>query len=185
MVIAFAGRRIDAPNATVARFPCGNTRLVRQRIRAQFERVAAAIMVSSAACGADLLALDVAAELAMRRVVVLPWERGRFRETSVIDRGIEWGRTFDRVIDDVARSGDLRIVGATGNGNEPFLVTNEAILDTAGELARARGQPGVPAELIALVAWNRQPRAVSDDVTEGFVGAARRRRMAVIEIATL
>jgi len=185
MVIAFAGRRIDAPNAAVARFPRGNTRLVRQRVRAQLERVAAAIMVSSAACGADLLALDEAAELGMRRVVVLPWDRGRFRETSVIDRGIEWGAMFDRVVDDVARGGDLRIVGATGAGNEPFHATNEAILDTAAGLARSRVGPGSEAQSIALVAWNGQLRGTGDDVTGAFVGAARRRGMEVIEIPTL
>jgi hypothetical protein len=154
---------------------------VRDRIRAQLEGVAADVLVSSAACGADLLALDAAGELGIRRVVVLPWDRARFRDRSVIDRGIEWGPGFDRVINDVARCGDLRVVGATGQGNEPYLATNEAILETANDVARSRPSFG---DIVALVAWNGQPRG-GEDVTEAFLIAARRRGLEVLEIATL
>jgi hypothetical protein len=112
---------------------------------------------------------------------VLPWDRARFRDRSVIDRGIEWGPAFDRVINDVARCGDLRVVGATGQGNEPYLATNEAILETANDVARSRPSFG---DIVALVAWNGQPRG-GEDVTEAFLIAARRRGLEVLEIATL
>lgn len=179
MVVAFAGRRIDAPNTESPRFPRENVRTVRDRIRAQLEGLAAAVMVASAACGADIVALDVAEELGVRRVVVLPWERVRFRAGSVVDRGAEWGAAYDRIVAHVDALGDLCILEAPGAGNEPYLATNEAILDAAQRLATERGHDDV----VALVAWNGQSSG-PDDMTGQFVHAAQRRRLEIIEIAT-
>ena len=86
MIIALAGRRIDAADADTQRFPVENIELVRRRLRELFERERPEALVSSAACGADLIALDEAGALGIRRRVILPFDRRRFRETSVIDR---------------------------------------------------------------------------------------------------
>ncbi len=58
-VIVEAGRRVDAPGAEVARFPSSNVDEVRQRIQQLLAREKPIAFVSSAACGADLLALDI------------------------------------------------------------------------------------------------------------------------------
>ena len=84
-VVALAGRRIDAPDAPI-RFSPRSVESVRGLLRAYFTEGGASCLVSSAACGADLLALDVAGSLDMRRRVVLPYSPERFRETSVTDR---------------------------------------------------------------------------------------------------
>src|SRR5262245_15369924 len=98
MLIALAGRRVDAPNAGTARFPLVNVELVSRRVDELFEHEAATALVSSAACGADLLALKVAGARRMRRRIVLPFDRARFRATSVIDRPGDWGRLYDRIL---------------------------------------------------------------------------------------
>ncbi len=103
MVIALAGRRIDPPDIANPAFPLANVDAVRIRLREFFQAQSAAALVCSAACGADLLALDVAGTLGIRRRVVLPFAAERFRETSVTDRPGDWGSIFDRVIAD-ARS---------------------------------------------------------------------------------
>ena len=84
MIIALSGRRVDAPDAETPRFPAGNVERVRAEVRRFFEEHHATVMVSSAACGADLIALSEAGFLGMQRKVVLPYARGR-SQTSVTD----------------------------------------------------------------------------------------------------
>jgi hypothetical protein len=60
VVIAVAGRRIDAAHAEVPHFSLHNVPIVERRLIELFEREAATALVSSAACGADLVALRVA-----------------------------------------------------------------------------------------------------------------------------
>src|SRR5262245_66089037 len=71
MIIALAGRRIDAPDAPTPRFPSENVRLVQSRLADLFAREGATALVSSGACGADLVALEVAGARGMQRRVVL------------------------------------------------------------------------------------------------------------------
>src|SRR5258705_3908251 len=107
MVCALAGRRIDAPNAPTPRFPLANIDNVRARIRATLAETGATALISSAANGADLIALEEAGALAVRRRIVLPFERARFRQTSVVDCPGDWGGLFDRILDEVGERGDL------------------------------------------------------------------------------
>ena len=70
-VVALAGRRIDAADAANPFSPRqvrGRSRSVAALLRA--ERIEA--LVCSAACGADLIALEAAGALGLRRRVVLP-----------------------------------------------------------------------------------------------------------------
>src|SRR5450432_2011251 len=93
MIIALAGRRVDPVHAKQQRFPAAskNVEIVRERIRIILQTEGATVLVSSAACGADLLALSEAGALGLRRRVVLPYDRKEFRATSVTDRPGEWG----------------------------------------------------------------------------------------------
>ena len=56
-VVALAGRRIDAPGADPPRFPPERVPAVRQRLVDMLAAEQAAVLVCSAACGADLVAL--------------------------------------------------------------------------------------------------------------------------------
>ena len=114
-VIALAGRRIDAAGAGSIRFPLEAVPLVRQRVGDLLRQEGARALVCSAACGADLIALEEAGRLGMRRRVVLPFAPAQFRNTSVIDRPGHWGPLFDRVIEDVRSAGDLVVLDLCGD----------------------------------------------------------------------
>jgi len=184
MIIALAGRRIDAPDATIQRFPLKNAADVRARIYAFLVDHKANALVCSAACGADLLALDTAGELGIQRRIVLPFEQNRFRETSVTDRPGEWGALFDRITREVA--GDLVILSDRGEGDEIFAIANRAILDEA--LALAHQTPHDKGEqptalVLAVLVWDGQSRG-EGDLTADFADESRTRGLQVLEIAT-
>ena len=91
MIVALAGRRIDKPDADAPRFPLTSVDLVRGRLHHLLSVKKVTTLVCSAACGADLLALAAARDLGIRRRVILPFTRERFRVTSVVDRPGDWG----------------------------------------------------------------------------------------------
>jgi hypothetical protein len=76
MIIALAGRRVDPPDAKEHPFPgsASNIEVVRERIRTSLKNHGAQVLVSSAACGSDLLVLSEAGNLGLRRRIVLPFE---------------------------------------------------------------------------------------------------------------
>jgi hypothetical protein len=179
MIIALAGRRIDAAGAETPRFPSENIELVRGRLRDLFERNEAKALVSSAACGADLLALQEAETLGMRRRVVLPFDRRRFRETSVVDRPGDWGNLYDRIVDQVEATGDLVILSLGSDDANAFNAANGAILDEAMALWRE-----LKLQTIGVLVWDGSPRG-EEDLTRSFGDEARARGFSVIEIKTL
>src|SRR6476646_7796432 len=63
LTAALAGRRIDAADSEKSRFPLANVSLVRDRLRELFIKRGVDTLVCSAACGADLVALEVAEHL--------------------------------------------------------------------------------------------------------------------------
>jgi hypothetical protein len=177
-VIALAGRRVDAPDARQVRFPSWNVPLVEERIRKCFFK-AVGVLVCSAACGSDLLALGVASELGIRRRVVLPFERARFRETSVADRPGDWGERYDRVLDEVERQRDLVILGYEQADAAAYARTNAAIVDEALRIGRQEEKLAQ-----ALVVWDGKSRG-SEDLTAQFLDEARGRGMPILEVLTL
>jgi hypothetical protein len=189
-VVALAGRRVDPPEADTPRFPPENVGLVRERLRSLLEDRRAAGLVCSAACGADLVALEAAGSLGLRRRVVLPFGPERFRETSVVDRPGEWGPLYDRVIEAVTRAGDLVVLEDAGEGGAAYAAANERILDEALLLAGIAIAPDhevievVPPETaLAVMVWEGRSRG-DDDATERFATSARQRGLTVEEVAT-
>ncbi len=179
MVIALAGRRIDDPSAETARFPQKNASKVRSRIGKWMVKHEIDTLVCSAACGANLLALDVAGELGICRCIVLPFPREQFRVESVIDRGDEWGGLFDTILDAAEANGDIIVLGYIPENETAYLETNHVIL----ELAVSRGaEVAQPVE--AVLVWDGMSRG-DDDVTKAFQEEARARGLAVVEISTL
>src|SRR5271168_3121652 len=66
-VLAVSGRRIDPEGADQPGFPAANEALVALRIRNMMLSTSAKVVVCSGACGTDILALEVAAQLDLGR----------------------------------------------------------------------------------------------------------------------
>ena len=131
-------------------------------------------IVSSAACGADLLLLDVADEMHVPRHVLLPSTPEEFRVSSVTDRPGNWGELYSKAL----RTSSVEVLKMP-QGQEGYLETNLKLLDRAQVLAK-RKQTTVE----ALVVWNKEPRG-ADDVTAHFLEQARLRKMPILQISTL
>lgn len=173
-VLVQAGRRVDAPGAALVRFPPANVDIVRQRIRNYLDESKPKFLVTSAAAGTDLLALEVAGQLNVKRVVLLPWEPPVFRSSSVVDRPGDWGEIFDQLLKEV----NVEILDVP-EGEQGYLETNIRLLDRATTLANSNNT-----DARALVVWDKKLR-VPDDVIGHFLAQARLRRMPVVEISTL
>jgi len=178
MIVALAGRRIDTPKADPKRFPAENADKVKQQIQDFFKEHSATALVSAAACGADILALEVAGELGIRRRIILPYDKKSFRASSVADRPGDWGERFDRIVAEVEPHGDLVEYFYDKDQEDTYYATNHDILDEAEEVAAAAKQ-----ELTAAVIWNGESRG-DDDVTAHFLEEAKRRDLNVTEIMT-
>lgn len=185
MIVALAGRRIDPPEAKTPRFPEDRISVVRDQIRRVLEEWSATTLIASAACGADLLGQQVAGELGLRRIVVLPFEPARFRETSVSDRPGDWGPVFDQLVASVSdEDGTLLILDqpvGDGSSHAAYTAVNDLVLDTALGLAR-RGASDDGVRAIAV--WDGASRG-RQDLTEHFIKAARGRGIPVEEVLTV
>jgi hypothetical protein len=177
VIVALAGRRIDAANAMPERFPARCIAPVRERLRAALRDGRASALVSAAACGADLIALAVAEELGLRRHIVLPFAGDDFRAKSVVDRPGDWGEPFDRLVAEAAARNDLEILGLPPSRPGVFQETNVAILERALALARETDEPAC-----AFAVWDG-PLTGRTDYTLDFVDAAERRGIPVQPIA--
>lgn len=182
MIVALAGRRIDAPDADPPRFPLSSVDLVRGRLHRLLSEKEAKALVCSAACGADLLALAVAGDLGIQRRVVLPFVPERFRETSVVDRLGDWGSLFDAVCSEVSEQGDLVILGCSENDATAYSAASRAILEEAMKLQTLyKSTDKQP--LLTVIVWEGDARG-DDDETAAFARDARSRGFAVEEILT-
>jgi hypothetical protein len=173
-VIAQAGRRVDAPEAQTARFPAANVNLVKERIKTEFLENEPVGLVTSAACGTDLLALETAEQMNVERFILLPSKPAAFRASSVVDRPGDWGDLFDRMI----KTSHVEVL-TLPEGQQGYLETNLRLLDKGQSLAKTRN-----VETRAMVVWNKQSRG-PDDVTGHFLEQARLRHSPIIEISTL
>lgn len=174
LTILLAGRRPDPRGADVRRFPIENAILVRERLRALFVERDPVHLVCSAACGADLLALDVAGELGVERHIVLPFEASTFRGTSVTDRPGRWGVLYDRIIQEVQDAGGLTVLDEEPGDDAAYAAANDALLDVAAST-------GAP--LLAVTVWDGTPRG-TDDLTAHLATAALQRGAGGAEILT-
>ena len=182
-VIALAGRRIDASNAQAPRFPQENTEAVRTALARRLEGAAPTLLVASAACGSDLLALEAASGLGIRTRIVLPFPPDVFRQTSVIDRSnpAYWGDLYDRLIGDACERGDLIVLNCDRSDASAYIAANEVIIAEALQAAHTKVSP---ARLIAVIVWEGKVRA-GDDATEHFRRLALERGFFVEQISTL
>jgi hypothetical protein len=169
-VVALAGRRIDTLDTNPPRFPLEALPRVRRRLVELLASERAVALVCSAACGADLVALEEAERLGLRRRIILPFPPEQFRKTSVTNCPGDWGPVFDRLIAASEATGDLVILPAVSGGDDAaYFKANEAIVDEAKAIARN----SVPHRLIAAVVWEGAARA-RNDATAQFRNVAVR-----------
>lgn len=178
-IAALAGRRVDAVNAKNARFPLENVDIVRARLAGALRAHRVIALVSSAACGADLLALDEAARLGIRRHIMLPFPVPVFREKSVTDRPGGWGPLYDRLVRDAQASGDLVVIDPVGGADDAaYSAANEAIIAQANALAERSD-----ADRIAITVWEGRTRP-GNDITENFKTLAHAAGFADVTVLT-
>lgn len=183
MIVAVAGRRIDAPGAQPPRFPLANRSLVRRRIRARLERLGATTVVSSAACGADLLTLSVARKMGIRRLIILPYHEDWFLADSVTDRPGDWKALYYSLIEDARKAGDLVVLEYPRGTDDAFRAANESILSEALRLAREESRRNPAAALGGLIVWEGAPRG-PDDVTAHLKARLEAAHARVLEALT-
>jgi hypothetical protein len=161
-VIALAGRRVDAADTAPPRFPLSNVPLVRRQLADLLVQERALALVSSAACGADLLALEEAERLGVQRRIVLPFPPERFRDTSVVDRPGDWGPLFDRILAAARAACDLVVLEADAAGDDAaYAAANAAIIAEAESLAE-KGKY----RLVAALVWEGAARPQGDATGE-------------------
>lgn len=177
MILALAGRRIDSANEPHPQFPLAAVTTVRQRVVEAFEELRATGLVCAAACGADLLAIDIAEQRRIPTHIVLPFPPAEFKHRSVTDRPGDWGALFEYHLGEAERNRTLHVLALPDDG-KAYLRTNEAILDDALGFAG-----GVPDGVRAVIVW-RGPLQGRTDYTAHFRDAAVERGIRVVEIST-
>jgi hypothetical protein len=177
-VLAVAGRRIDAVDAREPRFPAGNEALVTARLCDAMVSANGLAVVCSAACGTDILTLETAAHLGLPRRVVLPYSREHFRASSVADRGEDWGRRFDAILDQLPSEDVVELNLQPGDKNA-YAAANARILDEATAWAARSDR-----RTVAVVVWNGSSRGATD-LTDAFRRLAIERNLQTVNVLTL
>ena len=167
MIVVLAGRRLDMPQANEKRFPLEMEEIVFVRIRNFFHNNNVKVLVSSAACGADLLAQKAARELKIQQHIILPFEREKFRRTSVVDRPGNWGKLFDEICDEVEREGNLIVLENFKNDDSEAYsaVTTEII-------KRAKSLKSKNEKILAVAVWEGKAKDKNDE-TYSFLNEAK------------
>jgi hypothetical protein len=176
IILALAGLRIDAEGAPT-RFPLDQAPRVKGWLTRLLRDLQPDALVCSAACGADLLALEAAMALKIPVTIVLPFAPERFRETSVLDRPGDWGRRYDAVMKRAtngATADRMHVIEPSSDQDDVYAAATDAILEDAQALAAKAGASGEGSELVAVVVWEGASRG-EGDLTEYFRQGALKR----------
>jgi hypothetical protein len=161
VALALAGRRIDAEGADTPRFPLSRVETVRRRLHNLFVGQQLAQSCAPRPTELTLSLWRRQGKLGIRRRVVLPFAKERFRQTSVVDRPGNWGEVYDHVIADVETRGDLIVLPSmVGDEDDAYQVANEAIIREAQTIAGS-GEP------MAVIVWEGSAHSKSD-ATDAF-----------------
>ncbi|HEY7343169.1 MAG TPA: hypothetical protein VH591_20010 [Ktedonobacterales bacterium] len=192
-VVALSGRRIDAKDSQIPRFPLTHAPMVREQIRALLRDLRAEALVCSASCGADLLALDAANELGIQFEVMLPFSPQEFRATSVVDRpgneDWDWGSLFDQLVSRARQRDTLHVAehDQTISNYETYHRVAELVLERALDLSRQLGKGGkaaCPGTVTAILVWEGAPRDARDH-TAHFADLAKALGLPIRTVYTL
>jgi tetratricopeptide (TPR) repeat protein len=97
-VLVYTGHMIDRPDRASPRFPPSLEPAVREALRERIGAMRPAAAYGSAACGADLLCLELVREAGGETHVVLPFPVADFRRESVAFAGGDWARRLDAAL---------------------------------------------------------------------------------------
>ena len=188
MIIALAGRRIDKQDAeTNLRFPLKNVPLVKERLEQLFKTQNVKGLSCSAACGADLIALEVARELNIKCRITLSSAPEEFRSGSVTDRPGDWGKIFDETYKELEATGNVKVMDSKLKGDELYLETNNTILNQAISLAKeiykSTENFDPVKNVLAVIVWEGASRG-EDDVTADFAEKAKKMNLKLSEVLT-
>ena len=172
-VACLAGRRIDAGDADPVRFPVRSEAPVRDAVAKALAAEGVRHLVCSAACGADIIALEECEALGIPATIVLPFEAPAFRRLSVTDRPGEWGPRFDRLLARALDEGMLIQLDLRSDDPDAFERANEKIVSTAAGLAAA--------EHLAVIVWDGE-KVGEEDVTAHIRDLATARGFRFIEV---
>ena len=181
MILALAGRRIDATQEEVISFPLKNIAAVKDKLRALFISLKPSILVSSGSCGADLLALEVAGELGIARSMVIPFAPEIFKSKSVEDRPGNWTSLFDKIYQQVSREQKVLVMNYPVDDSNAYRKTNIEILNRAQVLSENSGDKK---NIRAVIVWESGNKG-EQDITAHFRQEAEHRGIKVEEINTL
>ena len=177
---AIAGRRIDARDAEITRFPPERAPTVKGALKKVLSERGIGFVVTSAACGADILALEASVELGIRFRIILPFRRERFLVSSVVDRGADWGRRYGALLALAEARGDVvELEAVDGDDDAAYGRATERILEEARVFAR--DHESTP---MAIAVWDEQRRD-GGDATMDFLESASRGGFEVLSVSTL
>ena len=181
MIVALAGRRIDKPGEKAIHFPLKNIKAVKDRLRKLFISLKPAALVCSGACGADLLALEVAGELKIVRSMVIPFEHQLFKSKSVEDRPGNWGALFDSMYEQVNKEEKVQVMNYPDADDDTYRKTNIDILNRTEGLAK---KMDAIKNILVIIVWEGRPKD-NNDITAHFKKEAEIRGFTIKEINTL
>ncbi len=136
-VFLFSGHMIDQPNRPEPRFPPGMEKEARERIEKALDKLKAderdMALVPGAACGGDILFIEVCLKRNMRVEVLLPFPEAKFIQESVSFAGDEWVERFYNIRNDpkVSFKFQLDRVGPLPEGDNPYARNNRWALYSA------------------------------------------------------
>jgi len=173
-VLVLTGNMIDREGRPVPRFPAGLESAVRQAMRDSLQAARPLAAYGSAACGADILGMEIVHELGGEIHVVLPFPPNEFRTASVDVAPGDWGARFDRLLEvasTVTIASDHRASGSvatfeyvnllmTGLGQLRAELLDTTLLGLAVWDPEAGGAPGGSASVVE--AWERRGIAVDN-----------------------
>jgi hypothetical protein len=171
MIVVLAGRRVDAKPED-NRFPLKNVNDIENKITDVLSTLKPAWLISSGACGADLIALKAAGRLKIARKMILPFSAEKFRETSVVDRPGNWGILFDEICAELRKSDNLVELGFDENDEKSYLDTNTEIFSQAGRL--------MDTVIVTVVVWDQTVK--EQDATNHFRLIAVKKGLRIVEI---
>jgi class 3 adenylate cyclase/tetratricopeptide (TPR) repeat protein len=151
-IVAFSGHVLDQPGSN-RRFPPEAEEIAKKEIAAALDEMGASCGYSSAACGTDILFLEIMIERGAETHIFLPFAKEEFIETSVRRAGGNWVSRFEAVLDQAT---SIHYVTKDGYNCEDTLYTfcNDVLLGFAA--MRGRGMDENPR---LLVFWDGQPGA--------------------------
>jgi len=175
-VACLAGRRIDAEDADPVRFPVQSEAEVRASLSRVFAAESVRHLVCSAACGADIIALEACEAYDIPVTIVLPFAAAAFRRVSVTDRAGDWGSRFDRMVARAHAGDQLIELDLSPDDPDAFERANEEIVSSAA---------GFPSkEHLAVIVWDGEKKGETD-ITGHVRDLAKARGFRVLEIPTL